>query len=303
MILNQDTKCYYLILKFYIRIHYPGTIPRAGSPEISSSFPACPLGYLHRHESFHQEGFVEEAEKPLRMMKDGFHVVLLRLSLYQENPATFNTNKGGKRICRFFLHNTLELRKKNITKAKNNWTTWIQAMRWQFYSFFGLSLWFNRTKITFTSSKTRHQAQSEQINTYHATLSADGYTIDFPYMEAAEAAAWSLAWCLLKLSLEPPAEERVSDPWPPELEVPCWEPWCNPRCPAAVVDVPFSGGTTSALQVGHVCCRSNHDRRQCTWKRCPHISFFAVVISSRHMIHVASLLHNIRFFPNLTRPE
>lgn len=39
-------------------------------------------------------------------------------------------------------------------------------------------------------------------------------------MEAAEAAAWSLAWCLLKLSLETPAAELVSEPWLFELDVP-----------------------------------------------------------------------------------
>lgn len=56
--------------------------------------------------------------------------------------------------------------------------------------------------------------------------------------------------------------------------------------------VPFSGGATGALQVGHVCCRSNHERRHCTWNRCPQLSLFAVVISSRQMMQVASLLND-----------
>lgn len=74
-------------------------------------------------------------------------------------------------------------------------------------------------------------------------------------------------------------------------QLPCWRKseW-GPNCPPAVV-VPFSGGTTGALQVGQVCCRSNHDRRQCIWKRCPQISFLAVTISSRQIMQVASLLH------------
>lgn len=58
----------------------------------------------------------------------------------------------------------------------------------------------------------------------------------------------------------------------------------------AVADVLFSGVITRALHVGHVFCLSNHDLRQCTWKRCPHISFLAAVISSRHIMQVASFL-------------
>lgn len=70
--------------------------------------------------------------------------------------------------------------------------------------------------------------------------------------------------------------------------LPCW--WASAHDPEVLV--PFSGGATGALQVGHVCCRSNHERRHCTWNRCPQLSLFAVVISSRQMMQVASLLND-----------
>ena len=74
-----------------------------------------------------------------------------------------------------------------------------------------------------------------------------------------------------------------------QVQLPCWlASDCTPWWPVVVLEP--SGGTTRALQVGQVCCRSNQDRRQWTWKRCPHTSFFATVISSRQIMHVASLL-------------
>lgn len=42
-------------------------------------------------------------------------------------------------------------------------------------------------------------------------------------------------------------------------------------------------------QVGQVCCRWNHDRRQVVWKMCPHGNFFELLtISSRQMMQMLS---------------
>jgi hypothetical protein len=77
------------------------------------------------------------------------------------------------------------------------------------------------------------------------------------------------------------ATKRSSPGWPPG------------RAPCCCADAarPLSGGIIGALHVGQVCWRSSHDLRQCTWNKCPQSSFFAVVISSRQIIHVASLLN------------
>lgn len=71
---------------------------------------------------------------------------------------------------------------------------------------------------------------------------------------------------------------------------PGWTPGWAPCCRADAAR-PLSGGMIGALHVGQVCWRSSHDLKQCTWNRCPQSSFFAVVISSRQIIHVASLLN------------
>mmetsp|Transcript_45055 Transcript_45055/g.105232 ORF Transcript_45055/g.105232 Transcript_45055/m.105232 type:complete len:211 (+) Transcript_45055:958-1590(+) len=48
-------------------------------------------------------------------------------------------------------------------------------------------------------------------------------------------------------------------------------------------------GRIVARHVGHDCCRSNHERRQCKWKRWPQRSFLAVVRCSRQMMQTRSV--------------
>mmetsp|Transcript_32100 Transcript_32100/g.77935 ORF Transcript_32100/g.77935 Transcript_32100/m.77935 type:complete len:262 (-) Transcript_32100:956-1741(-) len=49
-----------------------------------------------------------------------------------------------------------------------------------------------------------------------------------------------------------------------------------------------SAGAMVARQVGQVCCRSSHERRQWKWNMCPQASFLAELRCSRQIMHVRS---------------